>query len=313
MRTEPYLIVGLGELLWDLFPSGQQLGGAPANFAYHAALLGDQGIIASRVGQDALGHEALQRLERLGLDTSYVQRDATYPTGTVHVQVDEEGRPDFTIVENVAWDHMQWTPQWQELARQADAVCFGSLAQRSPQSRATIQQFLRATRPDALRIFDVNLRQSFYSAAVLSESLSLSRVAKLNSDELPRLMAVLGLGDDGLVEGARRLLHDFGLELVCITRGADGSILVTRERAVAHPGFKVKVADTVGSGDAFTAALAHYYLRHASLEEINEAANRLGAWVATQVGATPVIAPDELRRLLAEEKAPWRSDQGARA
>jgi fructokinase len=306
MNAGQYTIVGLGELLWDLLPTGRQLGGAPANFAYHAAMLGNRGIVASRLGNDELGREALHRLRQLGLATSYVQLDASHPTGTVLVELDEKGKPDFTITEDVAWDFLEWTESWQELASQADAVCFGSLAQRSPQSQKAIRQFLQATRKGdlriapTLRVFDVNLRQAFYSAEVLSESLKLSDVVKLNDDELSMVMDILKLGDGNQESCAPRLVEAYNLKLVCVTRGAKGSLLATDTKVVEHPGFQVTVADTVGAGDAFTAALAHYYLRNANLEKISEAANRLGAWVATQVGATPSVNPDDLNQIIGD-------------
>jgi fructokinase len=159
-------IVGLGELLWDLLPSGKQLGGAPANFAYITNLLGDTGIPASRVGRDSLGDEALKKLAQLKLSNAFVQRDPTHATGTVKVEIDSSGQPGFDISEPVAWDFLEWIPSWQQLAKEADAVCFGSLAQRSAQSRSTIHNFLQATCPEAVRIFDVNLRQNFYSAQI---------------------------------------------------------------------------------------------------------------------------------------------------
>jgi len=297
MASDQYTIIGLGELLWDLLPGGKQLGGAPSNFAYMAASLGDRCFIASRVGNDSLGREALDRLNQLGLPTCYVQIDRSHSTGTVLVQVDERGQPDFTITEDVAWDYLEWTPEWQALAAQADAVCFGSLAQRSPQSRDTIHRFLQAARSDALRIFDVNLRQSFYSTEIISESLRLSNIVKLNNEELPRVIRMLDLGDGSEAEAARRLLRAFNLDLVCLTRAAQGSLLVADDEVAEHPGFRVAVADAVGAGDAFTAALAHNYLRGASLERINEAANRLGAWVATQVGATPAVEQHVLEQI----------------
>jgi fructokinase len=300
LKSGPYVIVGLGELLWDVLPGGLQLGGAPANFAYYAAALGNQGIIASRVGNDELGREALRRLMQLGLKTFHVQIDLSHPTGTVRVQVDERGQPEFTITDEAAWDFLEWTPQWQELAAQADAVCFGSLAQRSPQSRATISQFLQTTRGDCLRVFDVNLRQSFYSAEILSESLQWAKVVKLNDAELPKLVEILELSSDSDNERVRRLIQAFDLDLVCVTQGARGSLLVTESGAVEHPGFPVTVADAVGAGDAFTAALVHHYLRQAPLERINEAANRLGSWVATQVGATPFVGQDVLKHIIGE-------------
>jgi fructokinase len=297
----PKTIVGLGEILWDLFPQGKQLGGAPANFAYCASLLGDNGIAASRIGSDALGDEAFDRLRSLGLETSFIQRDPDNATGTVRVSLDSQGEPSFVITENVAWDLLAWTPEWRELALQADAVCFGSLAQRSPQSRETIRRFLGTVRPGALRIFDVNLRQSFYSPENLRDSLGLADVVKLNHEELHRVLDLLRLsrGQANTSEQslARDLLRAYGLKLVCVTRAAAGSILVGADDTNEHPGFPVKVADTVGSGDAFTAALTHHVLRGSPLPTINEAANRMGAWVASKAGATPALEPEILDRV----------------
>jgi fructokinase len=299
MLGEQHLVVGLGELLWDLFPAGKQLGGAPANFAYITSLLGDEGIPASRLGQDALGEEAIRRLGELGLSTEFIQHDEDHPTGTVKVEVDSAGQPRFEISESVAWDFLEWTPQWQKLARQTDAVCFGSLGQRSERSRSTILAFVQGLTPSALRIFDVNLRQNFFSKQVIEESMKLSNVIKLNQDELPRIMQLFALDHRRDDESARRLLSLYGLKLVCVTRGNSGSLLVAANESSEHPGFNVKVADTVGAGDAFTAALVHGYLRGRALDEINETANRVGAWVASQSGATP--APkDSLKESLAE-------------
>jgi fructokinase len=301
----PKLIVGLGEILWDLFPSGKQLGGAPANFAYCASLLSDKGIAASRVGHDPLGDEALARLRNLHLETSFIQQDPDNATGTVRVSLDSHGEPSFVITENVAWDFLAWTPEWRELAQRADAVCFGSLAQRSPQSRETIRQFLAAVRPATLRIFDVNLRQSFYSAEILRDSLRAADIVKLNHEELPLVIDVLrsssGQANASEQSLARHLLRAYGLKLVCVTRAAAGSILVGADDTNEHPGFPVKVADTVGSGDAFTAALAHHVLRGSTLPTINEAANCMGAWVASKAGATPALEPEILDRVRARD------------
>ncbi len=291
MTSAKRIIVGVGELLWDLLPSGKQLGGAPANFAYITNLLGDTGIPASRVGRDSLGGEALHRLTQLGLTTDFIQRDSTHPTGTVQIEVDSAGQPRFEISGSVAWDFLDWTPQWQTVAPQADAVCFGSLAQRSDISRATIRKFVMASRPNAVRVFNVNLRQNFFSAEILAESMGLATIVKLNQEELPRIMRLLELEPHGDEDSARRLLslslHN--PRLVCVTRGGGGSLLVTADESSEHPGFRVKVADTVGAGDAFTAALVHGYLRRTSLAQINETANRVGAWVASQSGATPTL------------------------
>jgi fructokinase len=300
MPDRKRVIVGLGELLWDLFPAGKQLGGAPANFAYIASLFGDEGIPASSLGTDNLGDQAIERLGRLGLPTGFVQRDPQHPTGTVKVDVDATGQPRFEISEGVAWDFFAWTPRWQSLAEKADAVCFGSLAQRAERSRSTIIRFLRGTREQAVRIFDVNLRQEFYTGEIIAQSMKMATIVKLNHDELPRVMRLLELETGGEGESARRLLTLHRLKLVCVTRGTGGSLLVSGEESNEHPGFRVKVADTVGAGDAFTAAMVHGYLRGIPLPEINETANRVGAWVASQPGATPAPRAGELHRSLAE-------------
>jgi fructokinase len=286
--ASPFSVVGLGELLWDILPDGKQLGGAPANFAYMTSLLGDEGLVASRVGSDALGRAAGRRLERLGLRAAHLQLDRAYPTGTVKVSVDPAGQPTFEIAESVAWDFFEWTPEWRSLAERADAVCFGSLAQRCPQSRATVREFLKAVRPGTIRVFDVNLRQSFFNAETLSESAKLADIMKVNNDELPvvaKLLKIPFIYDES--RAAHWLRDILGLKLMCITRGAKGSLLVSADEVSEHLGYRIHVADTVGAGDAFTAALVYHYLRHASLTTLNEAANRMGSWVASQIGATP--------------------------
>ncbi len=298
MDSSQRIIVGLGELLWDLLPAGKQLGGAPTNFAYVARLLGDHAVVASRAGSDENGQEAFDRLKHLELSTLYVQRDEAHATGTVRVALNEDGEASYASSQDVAWDYLEWTPQWKQLAAQADAVYYGTLAQRSTLSRETIQRFLQHTRPDALRLFDVNLRHSFVTAELLTESLELASAVKLNSDELPRIAALLQLGGRGLHANANRLIQIFELELVAITRGACGSLLVTAEEMIEHEGFPVTVADTIGAGDAFAATLAHYYLQATPLEKISEAANRAGAWIATQTGATPFIEAHAFTQIL---------------
>lgn len=306
MTASSYTIVGLGELIWDLLPEGKQLGGAPANFAYISCLLGNEAIVASRVGADELGRQARARLERSGIGADYLQVDEEHPTGTVGVRVDERGEAVFAVNENSAWDYLEWTPQWEQLAARADSVCFGTLGQRAPQARSVINRFLRATRKDALRLFDVNLRHSFFTAEMLIASLESATIVKLNSEELPLVVAMLegkrqkakgesaggaaqslASDDSGERALARWLIEAFQLQMVAVTRGERGSLLVTAEEACEHPGFRVRVADTIGAGDAFAAVLAHGCLRAAPLERISVAANRIGAWVATQRGATP--------------------------
>jgi fructokinase len=281
------IVVGLGELLWDVFETRKELGGAPANFAYMTSLLGDEGIVASRVGRDRLGNAAARRLARLGLSQASLQIDTQHLTGTVNVDIGADGQPQFQIAEGVAWDHFEWTSNWQGLAARASAVCFGSLAQRSAASRETIRLFLEALQPTALKVFDVNLRQKFFSADILRTSAEIADILKVNHEELPRVAEVLGRKPNAKEEPAKWLLRTFDLKLVCVTEGMSGSFLVAADGVHKHPGFPTEVADTVGAGDAFTAALVHHYLRGATLEVMNEAANRMGSWVASQVGATP--------------------------
>ena len=298
-NTQNRLVVGLGELIWDMFPEGRRLGGAPSNFAYVSRLLGNDAAVASRVGRDALGREAVERLGRAGLPTEHLQRDGEHPTGTVGVRIGANGEPRFNVNENSAWDYLEWTPEWGRLAERAAVVCFGTLGQRRPDARATITRFLEATSTDALRLFDVNLRHSFFTPDMLARSLRLSNVVKLNAEELSSAASMLSLRASGEVEMARELLELFGLRLVAVTRGASGSLLVAREESDEHPGFRAEqVADTIGCGDAFAAALAHCLRREAPLPLSNKIANRVGAWLATHTGATPEADPATVARLL---------------
>jgi fructokinase len=291
VAKDRFNVVGVGELLWDVFPDGAKLGGAPTNFAHHVASLGDAGTIVSRLGDDERGAEARRLIERLGLSGANIQTDEEHRTGTVMVNVDEAGVPDFVITEDVAWDYIAWSDDLARLAASADCVCFGSLAQRGDASRATIERFVDATKPGAVRIFDVNLRQDFFTTEILERSLRRATVVKLNDEELPRVAAALSCGEGPEEDRARSLAKAFELDLVCVTRGAKGCLLVSRDRVASHPGFPCDVADTVGSGDAFTAAMAHHVLRASPLERTCEAANRMGSWVASQSGGTPPADP----------------------
>lgn len=295
--TPPPIIVGIGEILWDLLPSGRELGGAPANFAYCSHLLGNCGIVASRVGCDVLGSEVRERLRVSGVSDECVQADSTHPTGTVNVQVDSAGKPEFEITYPAAWDFLEWNVELRQLARSCDAVCFGTLAQRSQQSRRTILEFLDATERNCLRVFDVNLRQSFFSVEIVTESISRASAMKLNHEELPVVADLLGIAENDF---SARTLEIFNLQFVCVTRGEKGSILFGRGSAHEHPGFHAEVKDTVGAGDAFTAGLVHEYLRGASLSQMNDTANRMGAWVASCSGGMPK-APESLENVLARQ------------
>ena len=292
---EPHLILGVGELLWDLLPERARLGGAPANFSVMAGRMGNHAAILSRIGRDNLGREAVHQLDPLPADTSFLQIDPVHETGQVTVSL-HNGQPEYTIHQPAAWDSMELSDEWVKLAERADAVCFGSLAQRSIESRQTIQTLAAQTSSRCIRIFDVNLRPPFYSSEVIQESLELATVVKMNDAEVPLVLALLGLTaeEDATVGslrlGAERLLAEFPtLQLAAITRGAQGSLLVTREEWHQHPGFPINVADTIGAGDAFTAALTHYLLRGAELAVLNEAGNRWGGWVASQSGAMPPL------------------------
>jgi fructokinase len=305
--TKQRVVAGLGEILWDLLPEGARLGGAPANFAVMAGRLGNRAVVASRVGADALGKQARETLDSLPVESGLLESDQEYATGTVTVEF-RDGEPEYTIHEPVAWDRLALTPEWQELARTADAVCFGTLAQRAHVSRTAILGFLDETRRECVRVFDVNLRAPYWSGEVLRDSLGRATILKLNAGELPLVLSGTGAcpypteaqDDDEALRGARRLLERYPMELVCITLGARGSLLVTREKHDRHAGLATKVKDTVGAGDAFTAALTHYYLEGAPLAVLNEAGNRWGAWVASQAGGMPPMRAETLEGMARE-------------
>ena len=290
------VVVGIGEVLWDMLPDGKQLGGAPANFAYHARALGADGFVISCVGDDPLGRELLDRLRNVGLAQRYVAVDGRHPTGTVDVHLDADGKPYFVIHEDVAWDYLRPNPDFGEVIGVADAVCFGSLAQRSPVSRATLGDLLTAAPDHCLRVFDVNLRQRFYSRDVILNGLLAADVAKLSDEELPVIAQLLRIPGDDERAWTERLLDEYGLQLLVLTRGAHGSVLHGPNGRSEHPGFPAKVADTVGAGDAFTAAVVMGLLRSLELETINEHANRVASYVCSQPGAMPKL-PEELPAL----------------
>jgi len=295
-------IIGVGEVLWDLLLTGPQLGGAPANFAYHAHALGAQAQVITRVGKDDYGREIIRRFHAMGLPETTVQIDETVPTGTAKVALSGDGLAHFTIQENVAWDFIAVTDEAVAVARRADAICFGSLAQRCEASRNTIQYLVAATPPDALRVFDINLRQQFYSRDVVDKSFRLANVLKLNDDELPRLgdmFSLTGSTEDQIGQ----LAHTFGLRLVALTRGPNGSLLYQKDndnndaRWSDCPSRPVKIVDTVGAGDSFTAAMVLGLLRKMDLDEINTIANEVARYVCSQPGATPALPVEFARRL----------------
>ena len=287
---KPHLILGIGELLWDVLPESARLGGAPANFTVMAGRLGNHAAILSRIGRDDLGRKAVDALDGLPADTEFLQIDPAHETGRVTVTL-KDGQPEYIIHRPAAWDFLSLSDEWVGLAQRADAICFGSLAQRNLVSRQTIQELVAQARPECIRVFDVNLRAPFYTSEVVEGSLELATVLKMNDAEVPIIEGLLGLPEEtDLRLAAKRLLGEFPhLRLVVITRGAHGSLLVDRDDWHDHPGIPVRVADTIGAGDAFTAALTHYLLRGGHLATLNEAGNRWGAWMASQSGAMPPL------------------------
>ncbi|MFC5863029.1 PfkB family carbohydrate kinase [Acidicapsa dinghuensis] len=294
-------VLGLGELLWDVLPEGLQLGGAPANYTVMAGRLGNHAVLLSRIGADSMSERALQVLLPMPVDCTLLQTDPEQPTGWVTVEL-REGQPSYTIHEPVAWDFMELSGAWTAATAQADAICFGSLGQRDPVSRATTQALVRSTRPECHRIFDVNLRAPFYSAELIRSSLELATVMKMNDVEVPPVAELLGLPKPAsLRAGAEALLREFpNLRLIAITRGGSGSLLVSPEEFDSHPGIGTIVADTIGAGDAFTAALTHYLLRGAPLRVLNEAGNRWGSFIASRSGAMPEISDETIARIARE-------------
>ena len=294
-------VIGVGEVLWDLLLTGPQLGGAPANFAYHAHALGAQAQVITRVGKDDYGREIIRRFHQMSLPDTGVQVDETAPTGTAKVTLSGDGLAHFTIQENVAWDLMAATDEAVAVARRADAICFGSLAQRCEPSRNTIQHLVAATPPDALRVFDINLRQQFYSRDLIEESLQLANVLKLNDDELPTLAAMFHLTGSA-EDQIGQLAETFRLRFLALTRGPNGSLLYQKDndnnevRWSDCPSRPVKVVDTVGAGDSFTAAMVLGLLRKMDLDEINTIANEVARYVCSQPGATPALPAEFAQR-----------------
>ena len=284
MNTQKKVIVGIGEILWDMLPTGKALGGAPANFAYHAKRLGEDGWAVSAIGNDALGREIMEIVMEKGLKN--LISETSRPTGTVQVSLDAKGVPSYTIMEDVAWDNIPFTPQMAALASRADAVCFGSLVQRG-NSRDSVLRFLRAMRPEALRVFDINLRQHYYSKEVIDESLQLSDILKINDEEIRIVAELFGLGGDDTA-ACRALIERYGLKLVILTRGADGSEVITADEAIPQAVGQVEVVDTVGAGDSFTAAFVVAYLRGDSLADAQRLANETAAYVCSCKGAMPI-------------------------
>jgi fructokinase len=284
----PVEIVGLGEILWDLLPDGRRLGGAPFNFTFHCHQLGRPAVMVSRAGADDLGRLIRDSVRGLGLDDAFIQDDDAHPTGTVPVTLDAAGQPTFTITREVAYDYLAWDERLAALFGQARAVCFGTLIQRHPTARETVRRAL-ATARGAVVVYDVNLRQHYYGRDVIESSLAASRWVKLNDAELLVLRDLLDLAGETDAARLADLRRRYGLELAALTRGERGCLVQTAAAEVDLPGVPVRVVDTIGAGDAFTAGLVVAVLEGKPLADAAGFANRLAARVAASAGGTPMI------------------------
>ena len=279
------VVVGIGELLWDLLPTGKTAGGAPINFVYHASRLGAEGFAISAIGDDDNGHEILNELDNNSI--RYLIDKVPYPTGTVDVKLKEDGIPEYIITERVAWDHISPTAGAVDLAEQADAICFGTLGQRSLQSRETIQAILSFAPDAAYRLFDINLRQHHYNKVLIEESLYLANVLKMNEEEMSLLKKMFGLkGTEE--EIAFWFMKNYSLRMVILTAGASYSTVYTPEETSTLATSKVEVVDTVGAGDAFSAALIMSLLNGNNLKEAHRYAVKIAAFVCSNKGAWPI-------------------------
>ena len=297
MNNQP-IVVGMGEALWDVLPEGKKLGGAPANFAYHVSQFGLESRVVSAVGQDKLGTEILENFRQKQLDG--LIETVPYPTGTVQVELDAEGVPCYDIKEGVAWDNIPYTQTLEELAGQTRAVCFGSLAQRSIVSRQTIHRFLdtMSDNADTLRIFDINLRQGFYTKEILCDSFRRCNILKINDEELVTVSRMFGYPGIDLQDKCWILLAKYNLKMLILTCGVNGSYVFTPGHVSFVETPTVEVADTVGAGDSFTAAFVSAILKGLPVTEAHRLAVDTSAYVCTQQGAMPVL-PESLTGRLA--------------
>lgn len=287
------MVVGMGEALWDVLPEGKKIGGAPANFAYHVSQFGLPSCVVSAVGDDALGREIVENFTSKGLNQLIAE--VSYPTGTVQVEIDQAGIPQYDIKENVAWDNIPYTDQLESLAKRTKAVCFGSLAQRNVVSRDTINRFLDAMpqTDDSLVVFDVNLRQGFYNKEILCNSMSRCNILKINDEELVTVSRMFGYPGIDLQDKCWILLGKYNLKMLILTCGINGSYVFTPGNVSFQPTPKVEVADTVVAGDSFTAAFISSILKGRSVQEAHSRAVRTSAYVCTKKGAMPIL-PAEL-------------------
>ncbi len=288
-------IVGLGEALWDCLPEGSKLGGAPANFAYHMSQFGYEALAVSALGKDKLGDETIKIFEKEHL--SFIMPRVDYPTGTVQVELDDEGVPTYQIKTGVAWDNIPYSHAIDEVAKECRAVCFGSLAQRSDVSRHTINFFLDSTPKDCLKIFDINLRQNFYTKEVIQESMRKCNILKINDEELVVIGRLFGYPGLDIENKCWLLMGKYHLDMLILTCGVNGSYVFASQKVSFKKTPKVEIADTVGAGDSFTACFLADILAGKSVEEAHELAVEVSAYVCTQEGAMPAIPDKYLKRI----------------
>ena len=286
------LVVGLGEVLWDMLPEGRKIGGAPVNFAYHAGQFGIDTMAVSAIGNDKLGEDTISEMN--GKHLNHIFPSVPYPTGSVQVSLDEKGVPAYDIKENVAWDNIPFTNEIESVARSCRAVCFGSLAQRNAVSRNTIRKFIESTPDGCIRIFDINLRQNFYTSNVIHDSLELCNILKINDEEIMLVSRMFNYDSSNIENVCRTIMEDFSLEMVILTCGTKGSYIFTKGGVSFMPTPKVNVADTVGAGDSFTGSFCAAILRGLPVAEAHKKAVEVSAYVCTQNGAMPEI-PESMK------------------
>jgi fructokinase len=294
-------ILAYGELLWDLLPTGKVLGGATTNFIFRVNLFGDNGFLISRIGTDENGQEALEKLNELGLAVHHVQADPKFPTGTVPVVLNEQGVPDFTIIQDVAYDHIVLTGDMIYTASLSDCIYFGTLSQRMEQSRNTLYTILKEA-PKAVKFLDINLRKECYSVQTITESLNAADILKINDEELFLLKDMGNLSGNSLQELSREVIDQYHLKLALVTLGAKGAFVRTNTGKYFYdPGYRINVVDTVGAGDACSAGFMHYYLNQHSPEESLKFGNATGALVAATKGGTETITKEDVIRFMQEK------------
>lgn len=289
------VIVGLGEALWDCLPDGSKLGGAPANFAYHASQFGNEAYAISAIGNDALGDQTLKEFDEKHL--KYVMPRVDYPTGTVQVELDEEGIPTYDIKQNVAWDNIPFTPEIENVAKHCGCVCFGSLAQRNKISRDTIHRFIDTTPMSCLKIFDINLRQNFYTKEIIQDSFKACDILKINDEELVTIGRLFGYPGLDIENKCYLILGKYNLKMLVLTCGTNGSYVFAPGVKSYQPTPKVEVDDTVGAGDSFTGSFASAILAGMPIKDAHKLAVEVSAFVCTQPGAMPKLPESLLNRV----------------